>query len=100
MASLVIISINEIISLYTYLITSWSIFNTLNNVLIYTKISFYEKIPIGRVINRISNDVREIDDEINYFFYVFLDNFIVCIIYPLVIMYFMPVSLIGTCKNK
>ena len=57
--------------------------------------SFYENIPIGRIINRISNDVRELDDEINWFFYVFLDNLLICVAYPLVIIYLMPISCIG-----
>ena len=57
--------------------------------------SFYENIPIGRIINRISNDIRELDDEIGWFFYVFLDNLFICVAYPLVIIYLMPISSIG-----
>lgn len=39
---------------------------------------FFDKNPKGRILNRISNDTLMIDDELPWFFHVFLENLSNC----------------------
>lgn len=47
---------------------------------------FFDKNNEGRIINRISNDTYQIDDELPWFGHVFLENLCESVGYPIGIM--------------
>ena len=56
-------------------ILSWKrLFDRLNNSLIFSKMKFYDENPVGRIINRLSDDVVTIDDFLPWACHVFLEN--------------------------
>ena len=52
---------------------------------------FFDKNPNGRIINRLSNDVLNVDDELPWFFHVLLENVAIMICSPLAIAIQVPV---------
>jgi ABC-type multidrug transport system fused ATPase/permease subunit len=50
------------------------LFINLNKSILFSKMKFFDKNPKGRIINRISNDTLMVDDELPWFFHVFLEN--------------------------
>jgi len=50
------------------------LFDKFNNSLIFSKMKFYDKNPVGRIVNRLSNDIVTIDDFLPWSFAVFLEN--------------------------
>ncbi|EAS02568.3 ABC transporter C family protein (macronuclear) [Tetrahymena thermophila SB210] len=58
-----VISIVRGILIYkTYLISSTTIFKQLNQSIIFSRMSFFDKNPIGGIVNRLSDDVQTVDN--------------------------------------
>ena len=72
------------------LIASKKICEKLNHVIIYSKMCFFDKNPIGRIMNRCSDDLSQIDYDIPFQVQVFLGGFIRCIAFPIVIIIQIP----------
>jgi len=70
--------------------SAYRVFNTLNKNIIYSNMAFFEKNPVGRVLNRLSNDLRVIDNELTWTYDEVIGTLINCIAYPLVIIYLLP----------
>lgn len=51
---------------------------------------FYDKNPVGRIVNRLSNDILTIDDFLPWLFSVFLENLGISLGYPLGVMIQFP----------
>ncbi|EGR32733.1 hypothetical protein IMG5_072110 [Ichthyophthirius multifiliis] len=54
-----------------------SIFKKLNKSIIYSKMSFFDKNPVGRIVCRISNDVGQVDHDIPFSFHETLNQFMI-----------------------
>eukprot|EP01016_Furgasonia_blochmanni_P040985 TRINITY_DN5274_c0_g1_i15.p1 TRINITY_DN5274_c0_g1~~TRINITY_DN5274_c0_g1_i15.p1 ORF type:complete len:561 (+),score=74.00 TRINITY_DN5274_c0_g1_i15:325-2007(+) len=53
-----------VVNVTTALMASRSMFSKLNDKIVYAKMKFFDKTPVGRIVNRISKDVLSVDDEV------------------------------------
>jgi len=49
-------------------------FNKLSNSVIHSKMKFFDKNPTGRIINRLADDVAEVDGYVPFTCHVFMEN--------------------------
>jgi ABC-type multidrug transport system fused ATPase/permease subunit len=81
---------------YIYTIKSAkSLFNRLLNSIIFSKMVFFDKNEVGRIINRISNDTATIDDSLPMQSCLTIENIAVLTAYPVVIAIQFPWMIIG-----
>lgn len=66
------------------------LFNRLNKCLIFSKMQFFDKNPIGRIINRLSDDILAVDDYLPWSCHVLLENIAYGIGYPIGIIISFP----------
>ena len=88
----------SVLSSMSSLWASKNIFEKLNHAIIYSKIDFFEMNSVGRIINRVSNDLLSIDLWIWYNMRYFLEYIIICISTPVVIIIQIPYMGIGKKK--
>ncbi|KAL4483223.1 hypothetical protein ABPG74_019249 [Tetrahymena malaccensis] len=67
-----------------------SMFSRLNKSLIYSKMLFFDKNPPGRIVNRLSDDILNIEDSLPWSCQIFLRYFINTIGYPIGILIQLP----------
>ncbi|KAL4490444.1 hypothetical protein ABPG72_002654 [Tetrahymena utriculariae] len=66
------------------------IFQKLNKSIIFSKMSFFDKNPGGRIVNRLSDDILSIDDYLPWNCQILLENIIYTIGYPVGILIQLP----------
>jgi ABC-type multidrug transport system fused ATPase/permease subunit len=76
-----------------------NIFQKITQKIIYSKIDFFEKNSVGRIVNRISNDIYSIDQWLPYYLRFFIEYFLICISAPIVIIIQLPYMAIGIENN-
>ncbi|KAL4486709.1 hypothetical protein ABPG72_022184 [Tetrahymena utriculariae] len=65
------------------LLSGKRLFNKLNKSLIYSKMTFFDKNPVGRIVNRLSDDILCIDDYLPWTCHVFLEQLAYTSGYPI-----------------
>ena len=65
-------------------------FHKLNKSVIYSNMKFFDENPSGRIINRVSNDVVVVDDELPWFCHVFMENLSYCLGLPVAVAIYFP----------
>ncbi|KAL4449108.1 hypothetical protein ABPG74_021100 [Tetrahymena malaccensis] len=65
------------------LLSGKRLFNNLNKSLIYSKMTFFDKNPVGRIVNRLSDDILCIDDYLPWTCHVFLEQLAYTSGYPI-----------------
>jgi ABC-type multidrug transport system fused ATPase/permease subunit len=58
-------------------------------------VRFFEKTPVGRIVNRFSRDIKDIDVDVAYFSGEFLANIVRVVFFLAVILIVNPLSLVG-----
>ena len=72
------------------LLSGWRIYKKLNEVIMNSRMAFFDKNGQGRIINRLSNDTLIVDDELPWFAGIFLNSLLSCIGYPLGLIILFP----------
>ncbi|EAR83355.2 ABC transporter C family protein (macronuclear) [Tetrahymena thermophila SB210] len=72
------------------LLSGKRLFNNLNKSLIYSKMTFFDKNPVGRIVNRLSDDILCIDDYLPWTCHVFLEQMAYTSGYPIGVMIQFP----------
>lgn len=80
--NIVVNFIRAVVFALSSLIASQNLFHKLNNSIIFANMKFFESNPNGRIINRLSNDVLMLDDELPWFCIVTLEMLVYCIGFP------------------
>ena len=79
---------------YTYL-AARNIFNKLMKSILFSKMVFFDKNEVGRIVNRISKDTASIDDVLPWYFVIFLEGFAQILAYPVLVALQYPLMIIG-----
>ena len=78
----------------TYVICSCSsanlLFKRLNTSIIYSNMKFFDTNPSGRIVNRLSNDVLNTDDELPWFVNNTLESLAYCLGFPIGVAIYFP----------
>ncbi|CAI5454862.1 unnamed protein product [Caenorhabditis angaria] len=69
--------------------------NSMFNALLRGSIAFFDSTPTGRILNRFSKDMDEIDVKLPFTAEIFLQNMITCLGFLIVICYIFPLFLIA-----
>ncbi|KAL4486706.1 hypothetical protein ABPG72_022181 [Tetrahymena utriculariae] len=75
--------IRAIFYCFSALRSSQRLFNKLNQSIMYSKMNFFDKNPVGRIVNRLSNDINCIDDYLPWIVQQFLEQVSYSLGYPL-----------------
>uniref|UniRef100_A0A0N4ZVZ5 ABC transmembrane type-1 domain-containing protein n=1 Tax=Parastrongyloides trichosuri TaxID=131310 RepID=A0A0N4ZVZ5_PARTI len=73
---------------------STNLHNKMLNSILHAMVSFYDSTPIGRILNRFSKDVDEVDVKLPFSSEAFLQNMITCIGFLIVIAWVFPLFIL------
>jgi ABC-type multidrug transport system fused ATPase/permease subunit len=73
-----------------------NMFNRLMKSIIFSRMVFFDKNEVGRIINRISKDTATIDDMLPWLFLIFLEAIALVLAYPVLVSLQYPLMIIGT----
>ncbi|EGR28408.1 hypothetical protein IMG5_175940 [Ichthyophthirius multifiliis] len=74
--------------------SSYNIFNNLNKCIIFSKMSFFDKTSLGKIMNRVSDDIFQIDQSASINFNELLTSYVQVFGYLIAIGYIFPYTLI------
>ncbi|KAM3144194.1 hypothetical protein pb186bvf_003656 [Paramecium bursaria] len=72
------------------LLSGWKIYKKLQQVVMNSKMQFFDNNQSGKIINRLSNDTLDIDYNLPWYAGVFLNSLLQCIGYPLGLVILFP----------
>lgn len=85
-SNIVVTSIRSLFCCFCALSSGKILFERFNSSLIVSKMKFYDRTSIGRIINRISEDISMIDDSLPWSCHIFLEKLAYSLGYPLIVM--------------
>ena len=76
--NLIVTGVRSVLQVASTLVSCQKMFGLLNKKVLYANMKFFDQNPIGRILNRYSQDVSQIDDYLPWCFGVFFDRIAVC----------------------
>ena len=89
-SNIALTSIRSLFCCFCALSSGKTLFDKFNSSLIFSKMKFYDRNSIGRILNRISDDISMIDDSLPWSCHIFMEKLAYSLGYPLIVLIQFP----------